>query len=201
LPRLSNEKRDQVTQVRNLHEKLIEGCRKNNRDAQFKVYKLYYKAMYNTALRILNDTAEAEDVMQEAFLDAFNKISSFRGESSFGAWLKRIVINRSLDVLKQQKDFMSLDEAGEEIADNFENENYLEILSYKVDLIRRAIHMLPDNYRIILSLYLLEGYDHEEISQILEVSNNVSRTRFSRAKAKLIELIRDENESFQALNA
>jgi RNA polymerase sigma-70 factor (ECF subfamily) len=157
--------------------------------------------MYNTALRILNDTAEAEDVMQEAFLDAFRKIETFREESSFGAWLKRIVINRSLDVLKQQKDFKSLDEAGEDIPDNFENENYLEILSYKVDLIRRAIHMLPDNYRIILSLYLLEGYDHEEIAQILNVTNNVSRTRFSRAKAKLIDLIREENQNFQALNA
>lgn len=180
---------------------MIEGCRKNNRDAQFKVYKLYYKAMYNTALRILNDTAEAEDVMQEAFLDAFSKIGSFREESSFGAWLKRIVVNKSLDVLKQQRDFRSLDEAGEELADNFETENYLEILSYKVDLIRRAIHMLPDNYRVILSLHLLEGYDHEEISQILNVSNNVSRTRFSRAKSKLIELVRSENENFQALNA
>ncbi len=200
-PRLSIENHKKVTEVRNLHEKLIEGCRNNNREAQFKIYKLYYKSMYNTALRILNDTAEAEDVMQESFLDAFRKIDTFRGESSFGAWLKRIVVNRSLDILKKQKEFRSIEEAGEEIPDNFENENYLEILSYKVDLIRRAIHMLPDNYRVILSLYLLEGYDHEEISQIMNVSNNVSRTRFSRAKAKLIDLIRSENQNFQVFNA
>jgi RNA polymerase sigma-70 factor (ECF subfamily) len=157
--------------------------------------------MYNSALRILNDTAEAEDVMQESFLEAFRKIDTFRGEASFGSWLKRIVINRSLDLLKKGHDMKSIDEIPEDIPDNYEEENYLEILSYKVDLIRRAIHMLPDNYRIVLSLNLLEGYDHEEISQILDVSNNVSRTRFSRGKQKLIEILQADNNSMSLQNA
>jgi RNA polymerase sigma-70 factor (ECF subfamily) len=190
-----------VTAYKDIHQDLIQGCRENNPKAQFEIYKLYYKAMYNTSLRILNDTAEAEDVMQESFLDAFRKIDFFRGEASFGSWIKRIVINRSLDALKKKKDLVSLDEAGSEIPDDYEEENYLEILSYKVEAIRKAIHLLPDQYRIILSLYLLEGYDHEEISQILDVSNNVSRTRFLRAKRKLIEVLNKDNGRLQMQNA
>jgi len=157
--------------------------------------------MYNTALRILNDTAEAEDVMQESFLEAFRKIDSFREVSSFGAWLKRIVINRSLDTLRKTRNYKSIDEAVEDIPDSYEEENYLEILSYKVDLIRKAIHLLPDNYRLVLSLYLLEGYDHEEISQVLDITNNVSRTRFSRGKQKLIEMLQADRNNMSLQNA
>ncbi|MFA5727706.1 MAG: sigma-70 family RNA polymerase sigma factor, partial [Saccharofermentanaceae bacterium] len=94
----------------NIHQDLIEACRKGDRSAQFKIYKLYYKAMYNTCLRIVNDTAEAEDIMQESFLDAFERLESYTGEGTFGSWLKRIVINRSLDFLRKEKDYISLEE-------------------------------------------------------------------------------------------
>jgi RNA polymerase sigma-70 factor (ECF subfamily) len=161
----------------------------NDRKAQVQVYKLYYKAMYNTALRILNDSTEAEDVMQEAFLEAFRKLESYREESSFGTWLKRIVINKSVDVFRKSKDMVSLDEYDVEVHDQREDENYIQVLSTRVEEIRKAIHGLPDNYRVILSLHLLEGYDHEEIAQILEISYNLSRTRYSRAKKKLLEYI------------
>jgi RNA polymerase sigma-70 factor (ECF subfamily) len=88
---------------RNIHQDLVDGCRTGDQKSQFKIYKLYYKAMYNTSLRIVNDTMEAEDIMQESFLSAFEKIDSYSGTVSFGAWLKRIVINRSLDALSRRK--------------------------------------------------------------------------------------------------
>lgn len=175
--------------IKNIHDELIRGCRENDRKAQVQVYKLYYKAMYNTALRILNDPAEAEDVMQESFLEAFRKIETYREESSFGTWLKRIVINKSVDVIRKSRDMVSMDEFDTEIPERLEDEDYIQVLSTKVDEIRKAIHSLRDDYRIILSLFLLEGYDHEEIAQILNISYNLSRTRYSRARKKLLEFI------------
>jgi RNA polymerase sigma-70 factor (ECF subfamily) len=176
----------------NINEELIEGCRKNNRRSQLQLYNQYYKAMYNSAYRILRNTAEAEDVMQESFLVAFRKIDEYKGEATFGAWLKRIVINRSIDELKKRKETVSLDESGMDVPADDNSENYLEMLSYKIDQIRKGIEMLADEDRIILSLLLLEGYDHEEISQVLDISNNASRTRYSRARRRLKELLRKE---------
>ena len=175
--------------VKNIHEDLIRGCQVNDRKSQFQVYKLYYKAMFNTAIRIVNDSAQAEDIMQEAFLEAFRQIDTYRGESSFGTWLKKIVINKSIDEIRKAKDVISIDEIDIEVADQNEDENYIQVLSTRIEEIRKAIHALPDSYRIILSLYLLEGYDHEEISQILDISYNLSRTRYSRARKKLLEYI------------
>ena len=175
--------------VKNIHEDIIRGCQVNDRKAQFQVYKLYYKAMFNTAIRIVNDSAQAEDIMQEAFLEAFRQIGSYRAESSFGTWLKRIVINKSIDEIRKTKEVISIDEVDVELADRDDDENYIQVLSTKVEEIRKAIHALPDSYRIILSLYLLEGYDHEEISQILDISYSLSRTRYSRARKKLLEFI------------
>jgi RNA polymerase sigma-70 factor (ECF subfamily) len=175
--------------VKNIHEDLIRGCQVNDRKSQFQVYKLYYKAMFNTAIRIVNDSAQAEDIMQEAFLEAFRQIDNYRAESSFGSWLKKIVINKSIDEIRKAKDVISIDEIDIEVADQNDDENYIQVLSTRIDEIRKAIHALPDSYRIILSLYLLEGYDHEEISQILDISYNLSRTRYSRARKKLLEFI------------
>ena len=175
--------------VKNIHEDLIRGCQVNDRKSQFQVYKLYYKAMFNTAIRIVNDSAQAEDIMQEAFLEAFRQIETYRGESSFGTWLKKIVINKSIDEIRKVKDVISIDELDVEVPAQNEDENYIQVLSTRVEEIRKAIHALPDSYRIILSLYLLEGYDHEEISQVLNISYNLSRTRYSRARKKLLEYI------------
>lgn len=175
--------------VKNIHEDLIRGCRVNDRKAQVQVYKLYYKAMYNTALRILNNAVEAEDVMQESFLEAFRKIETYREESSFGTWLKRIVISKSVDSFRKSRDLVSLDEYDTEVQEQMEDENYIQVLSTRVEEIRKAIHALPDNHRVILSLFLLEGYDHEEIAQILNISYGLSRTRYSRARKKLLDFI------------
>ena len=177
---------------KNINEDLIDGIKAKNEKAQLQVYKLFYKAMYNTSLRILNNTAEAEDIMQDSFLDAFTKIHIYSGEGSFGSWLKRIVINNSLDALKKRKELTDIDENKFEIKEDDDKDNYIEQVSYKVEEIKKAITRLPDDYRIILSLFLLEGYDHNEISLILNISNNASRTRYSRAKKKLLRILAEQ---------
>ncbi|MFV0591232.1 MAG: RNA polymerase sigma factor [Draconibacterium sp.] len=174
------------TLYKNIHQELIDQCRVGDTKAQFRLYKLYYKAMYSVSLRIVNDAMEAEDVMQEAFLSAFRKIDTYKGEVSFGAWLKKIVVNRSLDFLKKNKvKFEEINERTAELPD-------YQMPTQEVDskVLKNAIQNLPDGYRVVLSLFLIEGYDHEEISQILEISNASSRTQLLRAKNKLRELLK-----------
>jgi RNA polymerase sigma-70 factor (ECF subfamily) len=147
--------------------------------------------MYNTSLRIVGNTMEAEDIMQESFLSAFEKIETYSGKVSFGAWLKKIVINRSLDALNRQKAILEdidshheLHSLHEESSDNLDN------IDVRIEEVRAAIENLPDGYRIILSLYLLEGYDHDEISEILSITSSTSRSQLSRAKQKLVSELR-----------
>jgi len=172
---------------RNLHQDLLDDCKTGDQKAQFQIYKLYYKAMYNTSLRIVNDTMEAEDIMQESFLSAFEKIDTYSGMVSFGAWLKKIVINRSLDVLNKKKAVFEDIESHIGIRDESSDESYRnEEIDVRVEEVKKAIENLPDGYRIILSLYLLEGYDHDEIAEILSITSSTSRSQLSRAKQKLI---------------
>lgn len=138
-------------------------------------------------MRLLNNETDAEDVMQEAFLSAFRKIDTYKGEVSFGAWLKKIVINRSLDYLKKRKvKFEEINEKSNKFIDH-----QMETKEVNMKVIKDAIQKLPDGYRVVLSLYLIEGYDHEEISEILGISNSNSRTQFLRAKNKLREILKD----------
>ena len=173
---------------KNIHQEIIDLCRNGDSNAQFQLYKLYYKPMYNVSLRIVNNETDAEDIMQESFLKAFKKIDTYKGEVSFGAWLKKIVINRSLDYLKKRKvKFEEISQKTTEVADY-----QMEIKDVDLKTIKNAIQELPDGYRLVLSLYLIEGYDHEEISQILGISNSNSRTQYLRAKNKLRELLKDK---------
>jgi RNA polymerase sigma-70 factor (ECF subfamily) len=173
---------------RNIHQDLIDGCREGDQKAQFQIYKLYYKAMYNTSLRIVNDSMEAEDIMQEAFLSAFEKIDSYSGTVSFGAWLKKIVVNRSLDALGKRKAIFEDIESYNGIIEDSPEETFTnEETELKIEKIKTAIKKLPEGYRIILSLYLLEGYDHDEISEILNIASSTSRSQLSRAKNRLLQ--------------
>ncbi len=177
---------------RNLHQDLVDGCKAGDQKAQFQIYKLYYKAMYNTSLRIVNDTMEAEDIMQESFLSAFEKIDTYSGTVSFGAWLKKIVINRSLDSLSKRKAIFEDIDSHAGIRDETpEDLVRKEEVDIKVEEVKEAINKLPDGYRIILSLYLLEGYDHDEIGEILSISSSTSRSQLSRAKQKLLGELRN----------
>jgi RNA polymerase sigma-70 factor (ECF subfamily) len=182
-----------------IHRDLVDRCRKGDRVAQNELYRLYYKAMYNTSLRILNDPQEAEDAMQEAFLAAFMKINSYRGELTFGAWLKRIVINKSIDALRQKKvKFEAINEnLGIENEVDSGDDTFAVDEAYRtIERIKEAVKKLPEGFRVVLSLSLFEGYDHEEIAQILGISESTSRSQLARAKKKLVEFLnKRENET------
>ena len=171
------------------HYDLVVECKLGSKKACFELYRLYSKAMLNIAFRIVGSVDEAQDVLQEAFLDAFNRIKDFRQETTFGLWLKQIVVHRSINLLRKRRlELVELDEqhtegiAEEEVEDD-------EEVQYKVAQVKDAMKELPDGYRVVLSLYLLEGYDHEEIGEILDISENTSRTQFLRAKRKLNEIL------------
>jgi len=155
--------------------------------AQLEVYNRYYKAMYNTAVRIVKDSAEAEDVMQESFLNAFTKLHTFKAEVPFGAWLKRIVINNSIYHYKKQrkKNEVALDELLYKVEDNDGITSDHVFVNQKAQKVMETMNRLKDNYRVSLTLHLIEGLDYEEISEIMNISYANCRTTISRAKESL----------------
>jgi RNA polymerase sigma factor (sigma-70 family) len=145
--------------------------------------------MYNTAVRIVKDEAEAQDVMQESFLNAFTKLDSFKGDATFGAWLKRIVINNSLTAYRKNSKhsvvaFQDVEERLD-VPDDQGISNTDTETSPKVKIILTVMNTLKDNYRVILTLHLIEGYDNEEICDIMKLSHANCRTMLSRAKESL----------------
>ena len=167
-----------------IHAPLIEECRKGDSKAQFRLYNYYSKAMYNLAYRILNNREDAEDNLQEAFVECFKNLDSFRFESTFGAWLKKILVNKCINHLKKKKIDLTLYDTLPPVIYEEEDE-----VIYDTGKIFKGIEMLPVGYRIILTLYLLEGYDHSEISQILGISESTSKSQYSRAKEKLRNIL------------
>jgi RNA polymerase sigma-70 factor (ECF subfamily) len=168
---------------------LVERCKRGDKTAQFTIYKQYYRAMFNAALRIVNDSFEAEDIMQDSFLAAFTKLDSFSGTVTFGAWLKRIVINNSLTALKNKNklDTISLEKVTtKEVEEDEENPDYSLL---KASDILNKVSQLKNNYKVAITLNLIEGYDYEEIAQIMDISYENSRTTVSRAKNKLRQLL------------
>lgn len=152
-----------------------------------KVYDRYYRAMYNTAVRIVKDPATAEDIMQESFLSAFTRLHTFKGEVTFGSWLKRIVINNSIHhYRKQQKrQEVGLESVLYRVEDNdgaSADHGSTERMAQKV---METMKRLKDSYRVSLTLHLIEGYDYEEISEIMDISYGNCRTLISRAKESL----------------
>ncbi|PTX62685.1 RNA polymerase sigma-70 factor (ECF subfamily) [Kordia periserrulae] len=168
-------------------EQLITLCKEGNQAAQMEVYNRYYKAMYNTAFRIVKDSAEAEDAMQEAFLSAFTKLDSFSGEVAFGAWLKKIVVNRSIYLYKKRrkKEEVPIDTMIYKVEDNNGIASDEEFTSLQAQKVLQTLKTLKDNYRVSLTLHLIEGYDYEEICSILDISYANCRTTISRAKESL----------------
>lgn len=183
-----------VKKYKNIHQKLIDDCRQGKTQSQFEIYKLYYKAMYNTSLRLVNDSAEAEDIMQEAFLSAFKNINNYKEEVSFGAWLKKIVVNRSLDSLKKRK--IQQDPIDDRVLtieeDDDDNKLNVNDIAQEVAEVKQAIALLPQNYKTLITLHLIEGYDHDEVAEILEMTNAAVRTGYSRARKKLQELLKQK---------
>lgn len=150
--------------------------------------------MFNTALRIVNDSHWAEDVMQEAFLKAFTKLDSYKGEVAFGAWLKKIVVNHSLDSYKKlNKQTMDcLDDVLYKVEDNesADAETKMDFEQTQVQQVTAAIQQLNENYRLILNLHYIEGYDQEEICTILNITAGNCRTTISRARTSLLQKLK-----------
>lgn len=177
-----------------IHKQIITKAKKGNSKAQKQLYELYVKAMFNLCYRMMNNVAEAEDVLQEAFCEAFRRLDSFRFESTFGAWIKRIVINKCINELKRKK--IELEYGDQVYQVEISNDEQLEDNTFQIEKIKRAMGLLPDGYRVVFSLYLLEGYDHQEISEILGISVSTSKSQLARAKKKLIEIIKAGNFEF-----
>ncbi|WP_299437804.1 sigma-70 family RNA polymerase sigma factor [uncultured Aquimarina sp.] len=167
-----------------LQSELIEQCRINDRKAQMKLYNKYCDGMYYVALRFLKDPFEAEEAMQESFIKAFMKLHQFTGDVTFGAWLKRIVINKSIDMLKAKK--MNMVAINEQVMGTVEEQNDWSVSdSTTVEEVKSAIERLPEKYKYAVMLFLIEGYDHKEISEILDITPVASRTLVHRGKKQL----------------
>jgi len=176
-----------TTNYSDIHRDIIEKSKKGDIKAQFKLYNLYSKAMFNICLRMMNNREEAEDMLQEAFSEAFDKLHYFRFESSFGAWLKRVVVNKCINQIKKKKVELVLSEEilkYERIEETDERE-----IAYDINKINKAIQQLSDGFRVVFTLYLMEGYDHQEISEILGISESTSKSQYLRAKRKLKEIL------------
>jgi len=169
-------------------DKLITGCRQGDRQAYHQLYKLYSRAMYNVGYRIVNDAEEAKDVLQDAFISAFNSLETYRGDSAFGAWLKRIVVNKAINLVRRRRFERIPETAGFDVKD-VEMVDELEGFPFTVENVKKAIQQLPDGYRVVLSMYLLEGYDHAEIGEVLGISESTSKSQFNRSKRKLKEIL------------
>ncbi|MCG2617802.1 RNA polymerase sigma factor [Terrimonas sp. NA20] len=166
----------------------MEQCIKGDKTAYRLLYERYARAMYNTAYRITNNTADAEDILQEAFIDAFQQITSFRQQSTFGAWLKQIVVFKSVSLIKKRR-LMLVDIEPVNLEMPEEEELDEETVAMNVNAIKTALQSLPDGYRAVLTLYLLEGYDQEEIANIMQVAPSTVRTQYIRGKQKLVGLL------------
>jgi len=172
------------------YDDLVEKCKKGDARSYETLYQQYSKAMFNTSLRIVNNASDAEDVLQEAFMDAFRYLNDFNYKSTFGAWLKRIVINKSINILRKHKaDLIDIEKAA---VQELPNDEVLdeEQIQFKVDEVKKAVQLLPNGYRTVLTLYLFEGYDHEEIASIMRISESTVRTQYHRAKQKLLHIIK-----------
>lgn len=169
---------------------LVERCKANDRKAQIKLYRMYCEGMYCVAMRFLKNTDDAEDVLQESFIKAFQKLHQYKGEVSFGAWLKRIVINKSLDFVKSKK--VQYSEIREHTLHIVEDDDWSVGAGISTEEVRNAMDQLPEKYRHVVLLFLVEGYDHREISQILDLKEATCRTRLLRGKGYLKELLKNK---------
>jgi len=172
-------------EVLNIHVDLIARCKAGDRDAHYQLYKMYSRSMFNVSYRITGTQEDAEDALQEAFISAFRNLVHYRADATFGAWLKRIVVNKSINVLKKRRHELIPEGEDWDIPEEEIQGDYKEELT--IDRVKKAIEELPDGYRTVLSLYLLEGYDHQEIAEIMGITESTSKSQLNRAKGRLRE--------------
>lgn len=174
-----------------INQDIIERCLQGDRQAQFRLYSLYADKMLNVAHRMTGSKEEAEDILQESFIDAFTRLNTFRFEASFGSWLKRIVVNKTINRYRMRKLELTFIESYDfiQIPDKDEEEDYPEHLT--VEKVKSAMNALPEGARIIFNLYLFEGYQHAQIAEALNISVSTSKTQYRYAKLKIKEYLKE----------
>ncbi len=166
---------------------ILEGCLKNNKIAQYELYKKYSSRLFGLCVRYVPDKDNAADVLQESFIKIFESISKFRNEGSFEGWMKRITVNTALNYLKKYK--YQYDEVNiENTTDEPFTENDVFSKIGKDDILK-LLQELPEGKRVVFNLYVFEGYNHKEIGTLLNITESTSKTQFSKAKKMLQDKI------------
>jgi RNA polymerase sigma-70 factor (ECF subfamily) len=176
------------TDIRFTHQALVEKCKTGHSSSQYELYELYVDAMYNIGIRMLRNKEDAEDIVQESFVSAFKNLASFNYESTFGAWLKRIVINKSINYLKRKEIAVVPIETHEF---HLKDDVVFETEAVDIRKVKKGIEQLPAGYKQIINLYLIEGFDHIEIGEVLGITTSTSKSQYHRAKKKLVALINE----------
>ena len=158
-------------------EKLIEKCKKNDTKAQGEIYKLFSSKLFALCLKYSTNYAEAEDNLQDAFMTIFNKISQYKSKGSFEGWLKRITINTALQRYRTKGVFSIINE---DIADDVEVD--VDDSNIPLDYLLQIIQELPNRYRLVFNLYVLDDYSHKDIANMLEITQGTSKSNLARAR-------------------
>ena len=174
------------TDIRFTHKTLVEKSKAGDRNSQYELYERYVDAMYNIGIRMLGNKEDAEDIVQDSFIEAFKNLGSFKYQSTFGAWLKRIVINKCINHLKVKRIAITPLDAHEF---HLTEEKTKKVDAIDIQKVKIGIEKLPPGYKQIINLYLIEGYDHIEIGEVLDISTSTSKSQYHRAKKKLVEII------------
>jgi RNA polymerase sigma-70 factor (ECF subfamily) len=177
-------------------DQLIESCKINNTKAQSELYKLFSSKLFSVCLKYSRNYAEAEDNLQDAFITIFKKIDQYKSKGSFEGWLKRVAINTVLQKYRSEKVF---DIINENVIDEVELDVDEESIS--IDYLLRIIQELPDRYRLVFNLYVLDGYSHKDIADMLDINIGTSKSNLARARQILKQTIEDykSTQSLQSL--
>jgi RNA polymerase sigma-70 factor (ECF subfamily) len=169
-------------------DELIKGCIKQERKAQEALYNLYKKTLFVLCLKYCSNEAEAEDNLHNAFIEIFTSIKNYKNIGSFEGWMKRITINKAIDSYKKTFNLLP-------IKDDFKDETSIEMeeLDFSLDYLLSLIQELPNQYRLVFSLYEFDDYSHQEIAKMLSISENTSKSNLHRAKLILKDKINSKN--------
>lgn len=181
------------SEYQHIHRHLIVLSQQGDQTAQAELYKLYAKAMYNICRRMLGDDEEARDILQESFIDAFQKLPSLREVNTFSLWIKRIVTNNCINAIRKRRIMTTELKEGIDPMDDEDDFDYTE---FKAGRIMEALDTLPDGCRTVLNLYLFEGYDHKEIAQILSITESASKAQYCKAKARIRNQLADQQQQY-----
>ena len=174
---------------KNILGELLKRCGQGEEQAQYQLYNMYSKGMFNVALRILGQREDAEDVVQEAFIKMFNKLETLKEPAAFTGWFKRIVVNNSINYVKK-RNRIYFEEAGENIKDVVEKTETDQNESFTVDGVKQALAQLAPGYRIVVSLFLFDGFSHKQIAETLGITESTSKSQYHRGRKKLQELLK-----------